>query len=72
MFDDGFWFSAFNFENGAKMKVPFEHGRRKGHDYFLSLLCKSSIWFTEKHIFKIIIYIFLYIKMAANYVILLR
>ena len=29
-----------------------EHGR-----YFLLLLhCKSSIWFTEKHIFKIIIY----------------
>ena len=32
------------------------HGRRKVHDYFLLLLCKSSIWFTEQHIFKIIIY----------------
>ena len=26
------------------------------YSYFLLLLCKSSIWFTEKHIFKIIIY----------------
>ena len=33
-------------------------GRRKVHDYFLLLLCKSSIWFTEKHNFKIIIYYF--------------
>ena len=32
------------------------HGRRKVHDYVLLLLCKSSIWFTEKHIFKIIKY----------------
>ena len=49
------------------------HGRRKVHDYFLllpvSLLCKSSIWFTEKHIFKIIIYFFNASKWAANYVI---
>ena len=30
-------------------------GRWKVHDYFLLLLCKSSIWFTEQHIFKIII-----------------
>ena len=30
------------------------HGRRKVHDYFLLLLCKSSIWFIEQHIFKII------------------
>ena len=29
--------------------------RQKVHDYFLLLLCKSPIWFTEKHIFKIII-----------------
>ena len=46
------------------------HGRRKVHDYFLLLLCKSSIWFTEKHIFKIIIYFFNTSKCAANYVIL--
>ena len=45
------------------------HGRRKVHDYFLLLLCKSSIWFTEKHIFKIIIYFFNTSKCAANYVI---
>ena len=38
--------------------ISREHGRRKVHDYFLLLLCKSSIWFTEKHIFKIIIYFF--------------
>ena len=45
------------------------HGRRKVHDYFLLLLCKSSIPFTEKHIFKIIIYFFNASKCAANYVI---
>ena len=45
------------------------HGRRKVHDYFLLLLCKSSIWFTEQHIFKIIIYFFNTSKCAANYVI---
>ena len=28
------------------------------HDYFSLLLCKWSIWFTEQHIFKIIIYFF--------------
>ena len=33
------------------------------------LLCKSSIWFTEKHIFKIIIYFFNTSKCVANYVI---
>ena len=43
--------------------------RWKVHDYFLLLLCKSSIWFTEKHIFKIIIYFFNTSKCAANYVI---
>ena len=37
-------------------KPTINHRRRKVHDYFLLLLCKSSIWFTEKHIFKIIIY----------------
>ena len=31
---------------------------RGGYDYFLKLLFKSSSWFTEKHIFKIIMYIF--------------
>ena len=37
---------------------------------FLLLFCKSSIWFTKKHIFKIIIYFFDTSKCAANYVIL--
>ena len=37
--------------------------------YFLLLVCKSSIWFTEKHIFKIIIYFFNTSKCVANYVI---
>ena len=45
------------------------HGSRKVHDYFLLLLCKSSIWFTEKHIFKVIIYFLNILKCAANYVI---
>ena len=36
--------------------------------YFLLLLYKSSIWFTDKQIFKIIIY-FNALKCAANYVI---
>ena len=40
-------------------------GRRKVHDYFLLLLCNSSIWLTEKHIFKIIIYLLIH----QNYVI---
>ena len=46
------------------------------HDYLLLLFCKSSIWSTEKHIFKIIVYIFKFdtskfdaSKCAANYVI---
>ena len=26
----------------------FQHGRRKVHDYFLLLPCKSSIWFTYR------------------------
>ena len=47
-----------------------DHGRRKVHDYFLLLLCKSSLWFSEKHIFKIIIYFFNTSKCAANCVIL--
>ena len=42
---------------------------RGGYDYFLLLLCKSSIWFTEKHIFKIIIYFLNTSKCATNYVI---
>ena len=47
--------------------LSFTHGRRKVHDYFLLLLCKSSIWFTEKRIFKIIIYFFnMYIKMCRK------
>ena len=48
--------------------VPItEDGR--SHDYFLLLLCKSSIWFTEQHIFKIIIYFSNTSKFATNYVI---
>ena len=45
------------------------HRRRKVHDYFLLLHCKSSIWFAEQHIFKIIIYFFDTSKCATNYVI---
>ena len=52
-----------------KFKIfNFDHGRRNVHDNFLLLFCKSSIWFTEKHIFKIIIYFFNTSKFAANYV----
>ena len=42
---------------------------RGSYDYFLLLLGKSSIWFTKKHFFKIIIYFFNTLKCAANYVI---
>ena len=55
-------------QNGVKIilksfiKICIVHGRRKVHDYFLLLPCKSSI-------FKIIIYIFNTSKFAANYVI---
>ena len=49
--------------------IGIKRRRWKVHDYFLLLLCKSSIWFTEKHIFKIIIYFFNASKCAANYVI---
>ena len=45
------------------------HGRRKVRDFFLLLHCKSLIWCTEKHFFKIIIYFFTTSKYAANYVI---
>ena len=64
-----------DFQQGAVQSVKeqiyigFQHGRRKVHDYFLLLLCKSSIRFTEKHIFKIIIYFFDTSKCATNYVI---
>ena len=52
-----------------KFKIfNIDHGRRNVHDNFLLLFCKSSIWFTEKHIFKIIIYFFNTSKFAANYV----
>ena len=41
-----------------------------GYDYFLLLLpCKSSIWFTKKHLFKITIYCFNTLKCAENYII---
>ena len=49
-----------------------ENNRRASwgvYDYFLLLLCKSSIWFTEKQIFKILIYFFNTLKCVANYVI---
>ena len=46
-----------------------DHGRRKVHDYFLLLLGKSSILFTKKHFFKIIIFFFNTLKCAANYII---
>ena len=49
--------------------IKRRHGKRKVHDYFLLLLCKSSILFTEQHIFKIIIYYFNTSKCATNYVI---
>ena len=45
------------------------HSRQEVHDYFLLLFCKSSIWFTEKHIFKIIVNYFNTSKCTANYVI---
>ena len=45
------------------------HGRHV-HNYFLLLLCKLSIWFTEQHIFKIIISLFNTSKYASNYVVL--
>jgi hypothetical protein len=37
---------------------------RGGYDYFLLLLGKSSIWFIEQHIFKIIMHFFLYNKIC--------
>ena len=51
------WKKIFFMEH-TKFSYSSPHGRRKVHDFFLLLLCKSSIWFTEKHIFKIIIYFF--------------
>ena len=48
---------------------PYSQGRQKVHDYFLLLLCKSLIWFTEKHKFKNIICFFDTSKCATNYVI---
>ena len=41
---------------------------RGSYDYFLLLLVKSSIWFTKKQFFKIILYFFNTLKCAANYV----
>ena len=35
------------------MIIKSTHGRLKVHDYFSLLLCKSSLWFTEQHIFKL-------------------
>ena len=62
------WVYPYNFRMKFSI-LDLIHGRRKVHDYFLLLLCKSSIWFTEKHIFKIIIYFFNTSKCATNYVI---
>ena len=47
----------------------FQARKTEGPCYFILLLYKSSIWFTEKQIFKIIIYFFNALKCAANYVI---
>ena len=42
------------------LSINRKHGRRKVHDYFLLLLCKSSIWFTKQHMFRIIVYFLIY------------
>ena len=55
--------------NNAFWNYSREHRRWKVHDYNLLLLSKSSIWFTGRHIFKIIIYFFNKSKCATNYVI---
>ena len=47
-----------------KCPTDTEDGKWKVHDFFLLQLCKSSIWFTEQHIFKIILYISKYVKMC--------
>ena len=49
-----------------------EDGRSMTSDYFLLLLCKSSIWFTEKQILKIVICFFNTSKCATIYVISLE
>ena len=54
-------------EKWADIIYGRSQGRRNVHDWFLLLLCKSSIWFTEQHIFKIIIYSFN--TCATNFVI---
>ena len=58
------------FENHLTILGRMMDEGRKVHDYFLLLPCKSSIWFTEKYIFKIIIYFFDASKFVANYLIL--
>ena len=57
---------SFSLACNILMKI---HGRPKVHEYFLLLPCKSSIWFAEKHIFKIVIYFFNTSRWTANYVI---
>ena len=55
-----------------KMKnlfMRFYHRKRKVHVYFLFLLCKSSIWITDKQILKIIVDLFNTLQYIANYVI---
>ena len=56
-------------EKWADIIYGRSQGRRNVHDWFLLLLCKSSIWFTEQHIFKITIHFFHTSKFAINYVI---
>ena len=49
------------------LAVLMEDGMSMTTFYYYSV--KSSIWFTDKHIFKIIIYFFNTSKCAANYII---
>ena len=51
------------FDKIDKLFLQLNRGRRKVHDYFLlqSELYKSSVWFTEKHIFKIVISMFTFL-----------
>ena len=48
---------------------PYKPRKTEGPWLLFITTCKSSIWFTKKHIFKIIIYFFNTSKCAENYVI---
>ena len=56
-------------EKWADIIYGRSQGRRNVHDWFLLLLCKSSIWFTEQHIFETIIHFSETSKCDANYII---